>query len=242
MIAMGVLAVLSGMGVVFLYRMTSLGNKVSGNDLAAFQLRRARRFLEADLLQTSHAFTNTTLVPGHNPSAPDSRAIWCLSAVNPGTSRSVDGGGRPFWQRNVLYYAVVASDDPCAGGASVAGGLDEMCPHKLLLRKVVDQAPATTPTQNPETFLGDMSAYLTRPVGTRVNPMLAEPAMESVSIVGKDLLTFDVKRDTEVACEIRITLQATNLVDASRKLSIGSTPLAGDPHTLTMTLSLFPKN
>ena len=238
---MGILAILTSMGVSLLYRMSSMGSKVSGNDLTAFQLRRARRFLETDLLQTSYTLTNTTLVPGHLPSVPDSQAIWCLSAINPATTKSIDGGGIPFWQRNVLYYAITPGDDVCGGGASPAG-LDDYCPHKILLRKVVDQPPVTTPTQNPEAFLADMSAYLTRPLNSRASNMAGEPALESFTVVAQDLLTFDANRSTDVPCEIRITLQATNLTGARKRLALGSTSLSESVHTLTMTLSIFAKN
>ncbi len=236
LVAMGILSVMLTMAMLMLRSAGETSRKVTGNEACSLQMKKAERMLEMDLIQGKYSCSNMTTVPASlNPAAADGDALWFLSAVDPPSGQVVDSSGTPTWQRNILYYLVVPQGDGCAGGVGPAG-LDDRCPHKVLIRKVVDRPG------NPEPFISDMSAWLTRPNGLDISAMRGETDVESVSIVARDLLTFFVQNQTDVACEIRVNFQACNYLDAARYVAVGGAPLSSDRHTMSISMSVFPKN
>lgn len=156
-------------------------------------------------------------------------------------------GGEPFWQRNVLYYTVRPSNDTCPGGTD-GYGYEDMCPHKVLIRKVIDTNPATSPTGNPndvkEVALGSMTAYLTRPNETDVSAILGEPQVTAVEVVAVNLLTMRVglAPDANAPGEVLVTYKAFNEPSSRQTTQVGSVALGEHPNTLTYVLSAFPRN
>ena len=222
-------------------------HNVSGSETALLVLKKAQRILEADLLETSSPQSLVTKVP---PSLPgggrDGSAVWFLSAAGPAGSLVQKPDGTAFWQRNVLYYLVVpGGHTACAGGIG-ARGFDDCCPHKVLLRKTIDNPPPTDPSSDPstteETLLtnAEIQPYLTRPTSLNTAAMMGEPHVTSVEVVATNLLWFEVTRPT--TGELQMDLRAVALEDASRKLTIGARSLGSSPFTLSQPVSVFPNN
>lgn len=221
--------------------------KVSGNQSASLQLAKVQRFLQRDLVQAGVTRMSDATVPPSLAGAGDGKAIWFLSAVDPlsgEVARKTDG--RAFWMRNILYYLVVpGGHTSCAGGAG-PGGLDDRCPHKVLIRKVIDQAPPSDPEDatTEETLLTDVSAYLTRPLGPDTSAMSLEPGVERVEALASQMLWFDVKRppDPRFPGEVMADLRACSLDELRQNLRLGVDPLYKSPFTQVRTLSVFPRN
>ncbi len=142
LIAMALFTMLGLLGSMMLSQGALSWRRVSGEHSASLQLARAQRFLKLDLLQSSGSEMAQSVVPASLASSGDGHALWFLSAIDPVTQQAArKPDGTPLWLQNILYYLVVPSThSDCAGGAG-PGGLDDRCPHKVLVRKVIDQAP-----------------------------------------------------------------------------------------------------
>ncbi|MEW6279835.1 MAG: hypothetical protein AB1758_14500 [Candidatus Eremiobacterota bacterium] len=220
---------------------------VSGRTLAQRELSRARVRLEADLRTASASEIRTGLVP---PSlaggAADGCALWFLSAVDPASGQVVrDTTGSPFWQRNILYYLVVPAGDSCAGGVG-PGGLDDRCPHKVLVRKVIDSGVPTSPTTDPstteESLLPDVSLYLDRPVGVSTTG-LGGPGLEQVQLAASSLLWFEASLGPPLwNGAVQLDLRAVSLEEAGPRVTLGSQPMATSPYTFQTLLGISPGN
>jgi hypothetical protein len=149
--------------------------------------------------------------------------------------------GSRMWQRNILYYLVVPERDPCTGGAA-SNGFDDHCPHKLLIRKVIDNAPPTVPTDETteEALLSDVTPYLTQPSGLDTSGMSVEPGVGEVRIVALNLLGMELRRPQEA--ETQVDLRALSLLDAMRNLRVGSISLTESSFTQQEGFSVFPRN
>ncbi|MEW6279282.1 MAG: hypothetical protein AB1758_11705 [Candidatus Eremiobacterota bacterium] len=153
--------------------------------------------------------------------------------------------GSPFWQRNILYYLVVPVGDTCAGGVG-PNGYDDRCPHKLLIRKEIDLAPATVPTDPTtiETLAPTLAPFLTRPTGFSVAG-LNEAGVNEVKIAAAHLLSFSsvsAPPPENLATEIAVDLRAVAVDEARREVALGSVPLSTSPFTLQSPFSAFLKN
>lgn len=164
-VALFVFTILLGVTFFMVHNATQTWERVSGDQGAAGQLEKAESWLRRDLHHTGFLALGsgdslTTLV------GKDGDAIWFLSAFDPATGEFIrNDDGTPRWQRNIIYYCVVPSGSTIGPGVD-DGGYEVSHPHKVLVRKVVDSGPTTTPT-NPlsqETLLADVSSYLERPV------------------------------------------------------------------------------
>jgi type II secretory pathway pseudopilin PulG len=215
-------------------------------------LTKAQDDLDRDLKRTSFASVRTALGPS-SLGSPDGDAIWFLSAVDPATGdfmRKVDG--TPFWQRNILYYTVVPNNHPtlfgftCSGGAN-ADGYEVQCPHKVLVRKVIDDGVTTDladeSTVETSIAASAISTYLTRPSGYDTSAMLGESGVSDVSLPSTNLLTFraQVAPDPEWQREVRLELGAISILTAGREIQIGSVPLDGTRFYSEVLLSIFPE-
>lgn len=175
--------------------------------------------------------------------------MWFLSAVSDTgkmAHKALDGS--PFYQRNVIYYLVVPAGHTSCSGLNGPNGLDDACPHKLLIRKVVDVPPATSPTDNPdlteESLIRDVTPYLTRPNGRDLSAMQSEPNLERAEVVASNLLWFEVtlNPDPEIANEVQLDLRAVSLDDARREVQFGSVSLAVSRFTQQQLITVVPKN
>ncbi|MEW6282596.1 MAG: prepilin-type N-terminal cleavage/methylation domain-containing protein, partial [Candidatus Eremiobacterota bacterium] len=227
---------------------------VTDSEGASVEMRKASVRLERDLALTE--LSSLVVAPGPNSlgPAPDGNAVCFLSPVDPATgqvARRKDGN--PFWQRNILYYLVVPTNHQALFGSTCAGGvgpngLDDRCPHKVLVRKVIDSGGATqpgAPESTAERPLTNLTPYLTRPNGYSLTAMGGEPGLSQVEIVGARLLTFRVEvapEPTRTLQEVVVTLQGVALAEARKRLRVGQDPLSTGPFTRSLTLSVIPGN
>ena len=160
----------------------------------------------------------------------------------------IKADGTPFWQRNVIYYLVVPDRHATTFGMDCQGGvgprgLDDRCPHKVLVRKVIDSGVATSPLGDPsvveETLITDVSSYLTRPNGYDTSLLSAEMGVESAEMVATRLLWFEVSL---AKSEVSIDLRAVAIKDAQANLALGSAALSSGRYTANRVLSIFPMN
>ena len=230
---------------------TDVWRGVSGDTDAQTTINKARFHLSNDLRRTS--FATVSIGRGtHSLGPTDSDVVWFLSAVDPATGAFLrKSDGTPFWQKNILYYAAVPNNHTllygfaCTGGPDTEG-YDEHCPHKILIRKVIDKDTATDPNDETteETLLlpSDISTYLTRTDQLDSSAMNSEPGVSEHKIVTTGILGFraDKSPDPRWPDEVQVRLQSTALLSAQRELSIGNTPLSETRFTLDVTLPLYP--
>ncbi|MFN8613447.1 MAG: prepilin-type N-terminal cleavage/methylation domain-containing protein [Vulcanimicrobiota bacterium] len=236
------------------YSMLKMADKVfhqiSGNEDATMQLRRAVRMLEQDLITTNILQVQGAKVPAHLAGgAYDGSAICMLSAALNGTGDMVSkSDGEPTWQRNILYYVITPQGDPCAGGAD-AQGYDDRCPHKLLIRKIIDN-PAAGPEEVLFTPAASLTPYLTQPVGkTNISNLLGEANVTQVELVARGMVSMQIKLPppqadlpvTNIPNEVQVVLTAFN-EPKSRKLALGTVALSAQPGFLVNSFSVFPRN
>ena len=237
------------------YMVVSMAGKVykriSGHEDGALQLKRASRFIYKDLLQAFYDHVKVELVPGDQ-----SHAVGMLSAQGGDDAKGgfiYDPDGAPLWQRNVIFYLAAPNSDTCTMAVD-ANGLDDVCPHKTLIRKCVDVPPQNDPTDDPvgppkdpdlpELTLVSLQTYLTRPDGFSLSAMFgAEPDLTAAEIVATNLLYMKVEMtpDVNYPKEVRVELKAFNQL-SSRETKVGTVPLGNHAHTITHVISVFPRN
>ncbi len=229
-----------------LQRTSMLWNRTSSSTASQQELRKAYYLLQTDLMrsefQTVRTTSGLTSLSGR-----DGDAVWFLSSVDPSTQEAMrTEHGRPFWQRNILYYLVVPEDHAQVYGMSCAGGSDpdgyeQFCPHKVLIRKVIDNPSGPGPGDDitPEELLTDVSPYLTRP-RLSGGTSSAESGLDEVRLVATDLLTFrvDIAPDPRWPGELSVRLQAARIDEAASFVQLGSASL--DRFLNQFTFSVFP--
>lgn len=234
---------------------STVWRRSSGVSVVQTQLGKAQAALARELENTEFAQVQVANGPNSLGAAPDGSAIWFLSSVDPTTGNPMrKQDGSPFWQRNILIYTVVPAlhgqtfGVNCSGGSG-PGGLDDHCPHKLLIRKVVDASPATDPTdESTEEILLDPAAvqsYLTRPQGFDLSSMNSEAGLEQASVLANSIVyaRFLVEPDpTRYPREVEIDLRSVLLAQAQRELAVGQVSLATHPLTVQRLASIFPQN
>lgn len=246
MVAMAIFSLLGIIGFELILMAQKTFLRVSGHEDAELQLKRASRKLETDLLASN--FGNVTVgdvaasLPGGGK---DGNAVACLTAAVNGTGDVASiPSGSPYWQRNLLYYASVPLGDTCAGGIG-PDGYDDRCPHKMLMRKIIDVGTVTNVSfpATPEVELTDFSPYLTRPLKGDVSPMLGEPGISRADIVALNLLSFRLEKqpDPNFPEEVRVTLRCWDFL-SKQKIALGSTSLANHTNTVVFSFSVFPRN
>ncbi|MFA5504636.1 MAG: hypothetical protein WC314_11725 [Vulcanimicrobiota bacterium] len=175
----------------------------------------------------------------------DGDVLWFRSAVDPTTGEIVrTADGHPLWQRNIIYYSVVPNQHLdlygflCRGSADLSG-YESQCPHKILVRKVVDNPPATGPGDPPEEVLSDVTPYLTRPAGLAPSGT-AQAGLEDVSFESRGLLSFraELAPNPQWPGEVRLQLSAAREEEARRSVAIGQASL--EQYTDRFSFSIFP--
>jgi type II secretory pathway pseudopilin PulG len=242
----GVLLATAFLGAGDIWRRVSSSTKVQTD------LGRGRDRVNRDLKETSFdsVYRQAAL---SSLGAVDGDAVSFLSARDPATDEFVrKSDGTPLWQRNILYYLVVPSNHAgtfgttCSGAAD-ANGYEEQCPHKVLVRKVIDYGPPTDPTDESTEEApmdpADLPNYLTRPSGFDTSGMNGEPGLEDVSLPATNLLGFQVQLspDPRWPGEVKLTLKSVAEESAQREVSIGQTPLSQSTHTSSVEFSVFPE-
>ena len=244
-LCLGLFSAIMLMSVIFLTRGKSLFASVSGSTDANNRMQKALGLIVRDLQTANYKQIQIASVPPSLGAGLDGCALAFLSPRDAATGQVCeDKNGDLFWQRNIIYYLVVPNGHSgCSGGAG-PGGFDDHCPHKTLIRKVVDTPPATTPTSNLETPLASLAPYLTRPINNDASAMYAEPGVSQVSVVMTNLLWFVVtnRPDPNTPGEIMIDMRAVSLDSAQATIQLGQVPLATGPFTLQQLTSVFPRN
>ena len=214
--------------------------KNSSRDAAFRELAKARRSLETDLIQVSLNSSTIVQAPASLGGGADGDAIDYLSAVNVTSGKIVpqtDGSGSPYFYQNLIYYITVPSDHDtlfattCTGGNE--GGYDYNCPHKELIRMVQDENPTFDPgdSTSQDNLLPSLLTFLTRPAGF--------PLTSNFRAVAINLVSFRINR---LPGELEVDLRAAAILDARRKISLGTTSLRTGPYTIQQRFSIFPKN
>lgn len=236
------------LGVLFLKSLELWRGSSAGSDVQT-EFLKARPLLQSDLVLTSPTLWQRSEVPSSLGGGKDGQAVWFLSPVDPSSSKVITrtSDGSPVWQRTVLYYLTVPTDhnslfgSTCAGGSG-PNGFNQTCPHKVLIKKVIDTGTKTLPddSSTEETLPSNMESYLTRPVGYDVSG-LKESGVEEVKLVAKNLLSFLVQPGVEPS-EIEVVLSAVPLEQIRREVALGTTLLHENRLLQESRFSVFPKN
>ena len=245
---MGLFSVLLVITTALFTESLGVWRRTDSSDSANREMRKAEAAIERDLELASVSQLSTTPVPPSLGAGNDGDAIWFLSPVDPTTRKmALKDDGSPFWQRNILYYLVVPQNHDATVGMScngVAGptGFESACPHKVLIRKVIDSGTPTVTTDptTEEALITNISPYLTRPLGYDVSAM-SEPGLEETSIVASRLLGFDILPGS-VAAEVNIDLRAVEIEEARRETSVGLVSMFTGRFTQHASVSVFLKN
>ena len=236
MLVMTITALVFAVTQALLARTIDMWWKVNANADAQQQLYKAQNFLERDLAgaayetEVGRETVRIEKIPAEliNLIGSDGDVLWFLTAVDPVSGQFVRRDGRPFWQRNILYYAVTPTSLDTfdfSGGGMSAGGYESACPFKVLVRKEIDFGDPTDPdSPDPEPLLGysDVAGFLNRPDGY------------STASMGADLVPS--------TRGVSIDLRATAVQRAKREKPIGDRDLSNDPATQQLLLTLFPPN
>lgn len=233
--------------VVFLSSSQRLWRRVSASSDAGQVLRKAAFWVSRDLANSSR--DGLASRANGNGGARLGDALWMLSAEDPVTGRFIRGSdGSPLWQKNVLFYLTVPTDHDRRYGVHCQNW-DRVCPHKILLRKVIDKAPLTTPTSaedDRETLLDDSEVltYLTRPDSLELQPMLLEDGVVGVDYITGGLL--DARAELifsgSSVLEVGFVLEAPLLEDAQKRLDLGRDPFEAVTFTLSRRIAVLPIN
>lgn len=226
--------------------------QVSGHEDGELQMKKLSRHLQRDL--TGSTIDSVVVAQVPDPAGIAGDAVSCLSVQAGPEARGVactDSGGEPYWQRNVIYYIARPLGDTCTGGAD-ADGYEDMCPHKVAVRKVVDTGDPTLPlpdgdpANDNEEPLAGLTDYLTRPAANfSVAGMYSEPGnVTSVEVVAVNLLTMRVRKnpDPNAAGEVEVELRTFSEQGSQHTVNIGTQLLSGQDKRQTHLLSCFPRN
>ncbi|MBI3924458.1 MAG: hypothetical protein HY319_02865 [Armatimonadetes bacterium] len=245
--SVGLFSLLLVVITVLFTRTLGVWRRIDSADTADREMRKAVAALRHDLQLASPSRLSRTQVPPSLGSASDGEALWFLSPLD-ATGKMVhkQDSAEPLWQRNVLYYLVVPQDHDatfkmiCAGASGPTGD-DAGCPHKVLIRKVIDSGTPTVPSDETteEAMVADVTPYLTRPDGYDVSGM-SEPGLEETTIIASNLLGFESQsgNPTEVAVELR----AVSIQEARRETNVGATSMYAGRFTRLAPFSVFMQN
>lgn len=243
-VAAGVFSVLLIVVLALFNQSVAVWRTTSSTDAANRELRKVRTSLERDLQLSALDQVGRGQVSAHlGGGASDGEALWFLSPIDPATGQIVtDDEGNPVWQRNIVYYLIVPNNhagtfgSTCAGGAD-AHGYDDRCPHKVLVRRVIDRVPATDPkdpaTQETLIPAGAIGPYLVQPDGFDLS------AYPDARIVASNLLTFETTTGT---ASVDVDVRALGIDEARREARVGVDPFYDSRFTEQHPFSVFPKN
>jgi prepilin-type N-terminal cleavage/methylation domain-containing protein len=247
MIGMTLLSLLTVFSVGFMTQGQRLWRRVEASSSAGQSLTKANASLSQDLINVGRQGVATT-ANGTGPMKLGD-ALWFLSAYDPTSQTFVrNSGGRSFWQKTILYYLTVPLDHDQRYGVACQSW-DQVCPHKILLRKVIDTGAPTTPTSpeaNEETLpnASVISGYLTRPATLDLDILRAESGIVSVDYVAGHLLDMSVALTTESTSitEVQCILRAALIDDAKTHMRIGQEAFSKGTFTLSRSIDVVPRN
>ena len=238
-IALGMFALILLFTTAILVTTKSAWVSSDSEETAATAIRRALTPLEDDFSMASAVHLGQTTVPPSLGAGMDGDAIWFLSPIDPATGQFVQNdAGQPVWQRNILYYLAVPLNHSGCTGLRGPDGYDDGCPHKVLVRKVINN-PGSDGGQN---LLTDVASYLTRPRAEN-DATATGPGLESSTVVGNRLLWFRVLPDPAGGDGVRVVDARAVALEAAQGVGrVASTGYAQSPYTHFTRLSLWARN
>lgn len=246
-VTFGLFSLLTAVLLAALQEGSQILGRASGTAVSQGELSKCRLRVREDLERSAFSKVAVRKMPGG-----DGDAIWCLSPVDPASGLSLrKDDGSPFFVNHVLYYLVIPKGHAklygyaCAGGTDT-DGYDDRCPHKVLIRKVID-APPVTDASNEATEEALMTSsqinqYLTAPDGFNVDAMKSEPGVLSVHLRAHSLLYFRARLAPVATSprEISLDLRAADIRRAEKEVRVGSVSLAQGRFTTQCLFSAFP--
>lgn len=251
-VSLGLFAVLTLVLFVLLNMGLRTWDRIEARGKVQRELRQSGLRLIDDLKQTSATQVRTAAVAG-------GQVLWFPTAVDFQPSsltykqilRNPDTG-EPLWQSTVLYYSAIPDHGGtgiqahfnCSGNVLDAFGLDTSCPHKVLIRKMIDIDPPTSMdgTSGEEPLIADVTPWVTAPTNYgSVVKMHTQPSVirgES-RLVSRELLYFRVPQTTPL---VTFDIRVVRLVEAQRKITMGNSDLTVSPFTSFSTASVQPGN
>lgn len=247
-VSMGIFAVLS----IVLFAAAQVGVRsytaVEGRYGASTAIRKATLALQRDTKHSDGGQMQTALLgDGHGD------ILWFLSAEDPDRNSATEerfltnDTAQPQWRRNIIYYLVrPAEHDSVSNGYSCtsvgAGTSDTICPHKFLIRLVVNGPDDAT---GEELLLSESDArtYAKQPTGYDFASLQSASEVEDVKLVTNNMLQFQVNAFTSGDRLLDIGLAATRLDEARKTVaSFGSVSLLAFPVTTAVNLILAVEN
>ena len=231
-------------GAIFSEAM-SVSRFVSGGDRAQREMRRARAQLERDLILTNSSQIGRSRMPDYLGGGGDTgESLWFLSPVDPVSGQTVlRQDGKPCWQRNILYYITIPLNHDqifgvhCQGGMG-ANGFDDRCPHKVLVRRVIDSGPPTVDEATQETLLpgAAIGPYLVRPTNLQV------PQGKLVASGLLHFSTISAPAPASIPTELFVDMRSLSLEEAQRHAQVGITSFFGTRFESRSPFSVFLRN
>lgn len=252
MLSMALFALLMALLVSALRQSQRIYRTVQGSSDADSQLKRVAHRMRQEIAAASRTSLSRAQVPAHLAGGADGDAVWFLSDVDRFGRIYRKTDGTPFWQNNVIYYLVVPANHASLYGFNCQGvnvaGYEDACPHKVLIRKVIDNPSngatnsAVESTEDELLSAAQMANYLTQPNGLKLTAMSSEPGAVAASVMARALLTMRVYAFSPPAqnTEVRVDLRAVGLASAQREMAVGRTALSDSPHTAQWEFSISP--
>lgn len=241
------LSLVSLFSIAFLSQSQRLWRRVDSSSTATQSLTKANARLGADLINVGRQGV-ASMPHGSGPQRMGD-ALWFLSAWDPASQAFIrNAGGRSFWQKTVLYYLTVPQDHDSLYGVSCQAW-DQVCSHKILLRKVIDTGLPTTPSSAPEQeetlpSAAQIAPYLTRPDSLDLTTLQSEPGVVSVEYISGYLLDMVVTLNQQAGqvLEVDCVVRAGLLQDAKGHFQIGRDPFPLSTFTLSRNIRVVPRN
>jgi hypothetical protein len=215
-----------------------VGLRTESSEDVAFQLRRAYVSLGKDLRTSSRLQMNVDESERHS-------VLWFLSAVDEETGQLVlKEDGKPFWQRNIIYFTAIPEDHDSYYG--VRCSQTSYCPHKVLVRRVVDAGPLTEPDSAESEIEEILTPSLVQDWVERPGSLTElgfTNSAEEDRLIATGLLDFKVVLEPEGwDKEISCTLKGFSNKESGKSVAIGAHSLENSPFTHEIEASFFPGN
>lgn len=247
LMAMTIFAIIITFSFVYLERTKRLWDKVDASTSAGQNLHKVISRLYKDLYNVGKSGVGTRANGAGDARMGD--ALWMLSALDPLSDEFVrSDGGKPLWQRNVLYYLTVPQDHDSRYGIHCTHW-DRYCPHKILIRKVIDSGPPTTPTSGEgevEELIApaDIAQFLTRPTDLDLSfPGEASLGLKRTDFIAASLLDLRVTLSGGgVVDEVVVDVEAPLLAESRKRISLGDQKFPEQGLTLIRRAAVLPVN
>ncbi|MCA9780284.1 MAG: prepilin-type N-terminal cleavage/methylation domain-containing protein [Candidatus Eremiobacteraeota bacterium] len=206
--------------------------KTESSQNSSFQLQKVRSALHRDLLAASHVELEAS-----------GSELWFLTSLTPDGEQAQFDDGRPFWQRNVLYYLTTPLDHDKIFKMN-CGSDPTRCSHKILVRKVLDTGAVTNPAGLASTQEALMSDKIVNAYALPTVDLYPAPENETVNqvdviAVGLLSLSFVVDPKGVSRGEVEITVKGFDQTKTNEKINVGKDDLHKSQMTEELKFSVF---